>query len=160
MLKDNKKTSKVNPTNRAYMGSYDWNYLVLEAVDYIEQNFSSPTDSSDSWKHFEIFCSLRGLNWRVIKKMIEYTIAQPLNSEADLIRHEAVRPLELKTDNIDETMNVLTKKEPLEISFDFNDKSPKEFIITAEDINGAFCNEAKAKNNVKVVDLPLDIGIF
>ncbi len=138
MIKDNnKKTSKVNPTNKAYMNSYDWNYLVLEAVDYVEQNFSSPAESSDSWKHFKGFCSLRGLNWRVIKKMVEYSIAQSLNSEADLIGHEAFRPFELKTDKIDETttMNVLTKKEPLEISFDFNDQSPKEFNLTAEDFN-------------------------
>ena len=104
MLKDNEKKRKTNPNNKAYMNSYDWNYTVLELVDYIEENLSSKTESDDNWKYFKMFCSLRGLNWRVIKKMIEFSVVQAFNSEADIIQHESFKSLESKTDTINETM--------------------------------------------------------
>lgn len=121
MIKDNCTKRKTNPYSRAYMNSYEWNYMVLELVDYIEENLSQEEKGDDSWKNFKMFCSLRSLNWRVIRKMIEYTIALALNSEADLIGHEAFRPLESGNDAANETPSsvVESKQEPLVINLTF-----------------------------------------
>jgi hypothetical protein len=97
MLKHNEKKRNIKPNNKAYMSSYDWNYLVLEIVDYIENNLSGQQDGEDSWKNFQSFCSLKYLNWRVIKKMIEYSLNQAFINEWDLIGHEAFKPLEIET---------------------------------------------------------------
>ncbi len=109
----------MKPNSRAYMNSYEWNYMVLELVDYIEENLSSKTESDDNWKYFKAFCSLKCLNWRVIKKMIEYSVVQSFQSEADIIQHEAFKSLELKTEITGEKLTpvVPPKKEPIDFSF-------------------------------------------
>ena len=102
MLKDNEKKRKTNPYSRAYMNSYEWNYMVLELVDYIEEKLSSETDRGDNWKYFKEYCSLKYLNWRVIKKMIEYTVVQVFTSESELTSYEGFKSLEIATDSMNE----------------------------------------------------------
>ena len=102
MLKDNEKKRKTNPYSRAYMNSYEWNYMVLELVDYIEEKLSSQGENDDNWKYFKEYCSLKYLNWRVIKKMIEYTVVQVFTSEADLTSYEGFKSLEIATDSMNE----------------------------------------------------------
>lgn len=116
MLKDNEKKRKTNPYSRAYMNSYEWNYMVLELVDYIEEKLSSQGENDDNWKYFKEYCSLKYLNWRVIKKMIEYTVVQVFTSEADLTSYEGFKPLELKTEITLETLTpvVSPKEKPLD----------------------------------------------
>lgn len=118
MLKDNEKKRKTNPYSRAYMNSYEWNYMVLELVDYVEEKLSSETDRDDNWKYFKEYCSLKYLNWRVIKKMIEYTVVQVFTSESELTSYEGFKPIELKTEITLETLTpvVSPKEKPLDLS--------------------------------------------
>lgn len=122
------------------MSGYEWNYTVLELVDYIEENLSSKTDSDDNWKHFKMFCSLRGLNWRVLKKMIEYSVVQPFNSEADIIQHEAFKSLELKTETTGETIvpAVAERENPLDINFLDYEPMEKKVSKKEEDLVDIF----------------------
>ena len=98
---EKKKTEKVESKNtrktdnRTYMRSYEWNYMVLEIVDYIENNLSTTKeDNSDKWINFKKYCSENNLNWRVIKKMIEFSVVEVFDSEADLANFGEFKPLE------------------------------------------------------------------
>ena len=134
MLKDNEKKRKTNPNNKAYMNSYEWNYMVLELVDYIEEHLSSETDRDDNWKYFKEYCLLKYLNWRVIKKMIEYSVVQVFASEADLTSYEGFKSLELKTEITVETLTpvVSPKGKPLDLSC-LDDEPVKKKVLKKED---------------------------
>jgi len=97
-----KEVSKkpMKPYSRAYMSSYDWTYTVLEIVDFIESNLSLKKEGDDDWKLFQDYCTKNNLNWRVIKKMIGFTIVEKFNSEEELIKYEDFKPLELRKDEI------------------------------------------------------------
>lgn len=140
MLKDNGNKRKINPNNKAYMNSYDWNYMVLEIVDHIEERLSSETDRDDNWKYFKEYCSLKYLNWRVIKKMIEFSVVQVFTSEADLISYEGFKSLEISTDSISEKAEAPVAKK--EVDFDFLEISPKKSVNSNDGYNpfsdGAF----------------------
>jgi hypothetical protein len=164
MLKDNEKKRKTNPYSRAYMNSYEWNYMVLELVDYIEEKLSSQGENDDNWKYFKEYCSLKYLNWRVIKKMIEYSVVQVFTSEADLTSYEGFKSLEISTDSISEkteapvtqkeldfdlkTSKPLKKNTPkkqeerVEIDFNFEEIPPKKMVNSDDGYNpfsdGAF----------------------
>jgi len=164
MLNDNGKKRKTNPNNKAYMNSYEWNYMVLDLVDYIEEHLSSKTESDDDWKYFKEYCSLKYLNWRVIKKMIEYSVVQVFTSEADLTSYEGFKSLEISTDSISEkteapvtqkeldfdlkTSKPLKKNTPkkqeerVEIDFNFEEIPPKKMVNSDDGYNpfsdGAF----------------------
>lgn len=90
----------MKPYSRAYMSSYDWTYTVLELVDFIESNLSLKKEGDDDWKLFQDYCTKNNLNWRVIKKMIGFTIVEKFNSEEELIKYEDFKPLELRKDEI------------------------------------------------------------
>ncbi len=103
MLKKTTKDTenKINPTpksTRARMYSYEWNYMVLEIVDYLEEKLNQveSCDDPDSaqWKNFKDYCTRNDLNWRVIRKMIEFSINTPLKSERELANHESFKALE------------------------------------------------------------------
>jgi hypothetical protein len=91
----NVKTNKKSP--RAYMSSYEWNYLVLDIVDYLEQRLakieSGDNPDTDLWKNFKDYCSEHNLNWRVTIKMIEFSINTPFESERELANHESFKAL-------------------------------------------------------------------
>lgn len=93
----------MKPYSRAYMSSYDWTYTVLELVDFIESNLSLKKEGDDDWKLFQDYCTKNNLNWRVIKKMICFTVVEKFNSEEELIKYEDFQPLELRKDefNVD-----------------------------------------------------------
>ena len=77
------------------MSSYAWNYMVLEIVDYLENNLSiTKEDNCDKWINFKKYCSENNLNWRVIKKMIEFSVAEVFESEADLANYREFKALE------------------------------------------------------------------
>ncbi len=84
------------------MNSYEWNYMVLELVDYIEEKLSFQGENDDDWKYFKEYCSLKYLNWRVIKKMIEYSVVQVFTSEAELTSYEGFKSLEIANDSMNE----------------------------------------------------------
>lgn len=88
--------------SRAYMSSYEWNYMTLDIVDYIEINLSSKKDGDDGWKLFREYCESKNFNWRVIKKMMEFTVVKVFDSEEELIKCEDFKPLELRQDIIGE----------------------------------------------------------
>jgi len=100
-MKDNEKNTNSNKKNsRAYMNSYEWNYMVLEIVDYLEGRFAEdmgygddPDHVSDPWKNLKSYCLQKNLNWRVIRKMIEFSINAPFESEMELANHESFRRL-------------------------------------------------------------------
>lgn len=106
-----KKTIK--PYSRAYMSSYEWTYLTLDIVDYIENNLSLKKDSDD-WRLFQEYCAKNNLNWRVIRKMIGFTVAEKFNSEEDLIKCEDFQPLELRQDRIVEDKIIDKEINPFE----------------------------------------------
>ncbi|MCK9390690.1 MAG: hypothetical protein M0Q01_03880 [Syntrophales bacterium] len=95
--KDSKKRFYRN--EKDYMNSYHWNYMVLELADFIENKLKAATTTTaqdgtnNKWGYFMEFCSDRGLNRRVFRKMIEYSVGQAFDSEADLINHEQFRSL-------------------------------------------------------------------
>ena len=95
-------TNKKNP--RAYMSSYDWNYRVLEIVDYLENRLTQiefgDSPDNDPWKNFQNYCSQHDLNWRVIRKMIEFSINTPFESERELASHESFRALKKIEDEL------------------------------------------------------------
>jgi len=93
-----KKTMK--PYLRAYMSSYEWTYTVLDLVDFIEINLSSKKEGDDGWKLFQKYCAKNSLNWRVIQKMIEFTVAETFDSEEELIKCEDFKALKLRQDRI------------------------------------------------------------
>ena len=134
MLKDNEKKRKTNPNNKAYMNSYEWNYMVLELVDYIEEKLSLQGENDDDWKYFKEYCSLKYLNWRVIKKMIEYSVVQVFTSEAELTSYEGFKPLELKTEITLETLTpvVSPKEKPLDLSC-LDDEPVNKKVLKKED---------------------------
>lgn len=164
MLKDNEKKRKTNPYSRAYMNSYEWNYMVLELVDYIEEKLSSQGENDDNWKYFKEYCSLKYLNWRVIKKMIEYTVVQVFTSEAELTSYEGFKSLEIANDSVSEKTEApvvqeesdfdlkmskpLKKNTPkkqeecVDMNFDFEEIPPKKKVSTDDGYNpfsdGAF----------------------
>jgi hypothetical protein len=97
--KDNEKNINTNKkSQRAYMNSYEWNYLVLDIVDYLEQRLAQikagANPDVDLWKNFKDYCSEHNLNWRVIRKMIEFSINTPFESERELANHESFKALE------------------------------------------------------------------
>lgn len=108
-----KNTSPNKKSPRVYMNSYEWNYMVLEIVDYLEMRFaeieSGNGSDTDPWKNFKDYCSKHDLNWRVIRKMIEFSINTPFESERELASHESFKALE-KAD--DEPVTVLETKRP------------------------------------------------
>ena len=134
MLKDNEKKRKTNPYSRAYMNSYEWNYMVLELVDYIEEKLSSQGENDDNWKYFKEYCSLKYLNWKVIKKMIEYTVVQVFTSESELTSYEGFKPIELKTEITLETLTpvVSPKEKPLDLSC-LDDEPVNKKVLKKED---------------------------
>jgi len=123
-----KEVSKITikPYSRAYMSSYDWTYTVLDIVDFIEINLSSKKEGDDGWKLFQDYCVKNNLNWRVIRKMIGFTVAEKFNSEEELIQCEDFKPLELRQDRIIE---------------DTNNKEEKVFNFSEEDL--AFLNNTE-----------------
>jgi len=95
MLSIKEKTQKtMKPNSRAYMSSYEWNYMTLELVDYIENNLSSKKEGDDSWKLFKEYCEEKKLNWRVIKKMLEFTVVKVFFTEENILKCEEFLPLE------------------------------------------------------------------
>jgi len=102
MLKKNTSTNKKSP--RTYMYSYEWNYMVLDIVDYLEnrptQIESSNNPDTDSWNNFKDYCSQHDKNWRVIRKMIEFSINTPFESERELASHESFKSLEKIEDGL------------------------------------------------------------
>jgi hypothetical protein len=124
-----------------YMSSFQWNYLVLELVDFIEIKLKDATATTEQrgknhkWRYFMEFCAERGLNRRVIKKMIEFSVSQAFDCEADLANHEKFRSLKigdsktmLTTANGDAKITTTAKNAPIpgadlnfdSIDFDFN----------------------------------------
>jgi hypothetical protein len=107
LKKENKDKVKNTDTNkkspRTYMYSYEWNYMVLEIVDYLETRFTEieswNNPDADLWKNFKDYCSQHDLNWRVIRKMIEFSINTPFESERALANHESFKAL-VKIDNV------------------------------------------------------------
>jgi len=95
MLKKNINPNKKSP--RTYMNSYEWNYMVLDIVDYLETRFaeieSGDSPDTDPWKNFQDYCSQQNLNWRVIRKMIEFSINTPFESERELANYESFKAL-------------------------------------------------------------------
>jgi len=108
--------------------------MVLELVDYVEEKLSSETDRDDNWKYFKEYCSLKYLNWRVIKKMIEYTVVQVFTSESELTSYEGFKPLELKTEITLETLTpvVSPKGKPLDLSC-LDDEPVNKKVLKKED---------------------------
>lgn len=149
MIKDNVMKRKTNPNNKAYMNSYDWNYMVLDLVDYIEERLSSKINGDDEWKYFKDYCSLKYLNWRVIKKMIEYSVVQVFNSEADLIKCETFKPLDLKNDSDNEmkTTGSAPKKKVDEFNFDFDEPLLKDAPKKETELFNPFEDEGITTNN-------------
>lgn len=92
----------MKPYSRAYMSSYEWTYRVLDIVDYIEYGLPSKKENDSKWKLLKEYCAQYDLNWIVIKKMIEYTVAEKFDNEAELLKCEDFKPLELRKDIIDE----------------------------------------------------------
>jgi len=90
----------MKPYSRAYMSSYEWTYRVLDIVDYVEYGLPSKKENDSRWKLLKEYCAQYDLNWMVIKKMIEYTVAEDFDSEADLIECEDFKPLRLRKDRI------------------------------------------------------------
>ncbi|OQC14398.1 MAG: hypothetical protein BWX72_01359 [Firmicutes bacterium ADurb.Bin080] len=117
-----KETMK--PNNRTYMRSYEWNYLVLDIVDYIESNLYSKKEGDDGWKLFQEYCAKHDLNWKVIKKMIEYSVVEVFNTEEELIKYDEFQPLKFKEDIVSEDKN--NKEE--EIVFNFPEDQFKNII--------------------------------
>ena len=122
MLKESTKVNddKINTNKKSpksYMNSYDWNYMVLEIVDYLEETLnqveSLNNPDTDLWKNFKNYCTQNNLNWRVIKKMIEFSINTPFESERELANHESFKALEK------------VKDEPVEVLENFKSKSEK-----------------------------------
>jgi hypothetical protein len=110
------KVKNTNPNKkspRAYMNSYEWNYMVLDIVDYLETRFaeieSCDNPDTDPWKNFQDYCSQHDLNWKVIRKMIEFSINTPFESEREMASHESFRALEKIED---ELVTVLKTKRP------------------------------------------------
>lgn len=93
-----KNTNPNKKSTRTYMNSYEWNYMVLDIVDYLENKLtqieSSDNPDTDLWTNFKDYCSHHNLNWRVTKKMIEFSINIPFESERELANHELFKPLE------------------------------------------------------------------
>ncbi len=90
----------MKPYSRAYMSSYEWTYRVLDIVDYVEYGLPSKKENDSRWKLLKEYCAQYDLNWMVIKKMIEYTVAEDFDSEAELIECEDFKPLRLRKDRI------------------------------------------------------------
>jgi hypothetical protein len=83
-----------------YMDTFEWQYMVLEIVDYLEEalfddRVVEPADT-DPWLNFRVYCESRHLNWRVIRKMLEYFANAPFESEMDLAKHAAFKPIKRK----------------------------------------------------------------
>ena len=114
LLKKEVSKITIKPYSRAYMSSYEWTYRVLCIADHIENNLSSKKDGDDGWKLFQEYCAENNLNWRVIKKMIEFTVAEAFNSEEELIKCEDFKPLELREDRIIEDKIIDKEVNPFE----------------------------------------------
>jgi hypothetical protein len=130
MIKKADKKKSFNRCEKAYMSSYDWNYMVLDIVDYIQSNLSSTGENEgittfrglselsqgkrdlvdikkdlsipdttvqkgkvDEWKYFKKYCATRSLNWRVIRKMIEYTTCESFDCEANIANYKEFKAL-------------------------------------------------------------------
>jgi len=65
---------------------------------YLETRFaeieSGDSPDNDPWNNFKDYCSQHDLNWRVIRKMIEFSINTPFESERELANHESFKSLE------------------------------------------------------------------
>jgi len=147
MIKDNVMKRKTNPNNKAYMNSYDWNYMVLDLVDYIEERLSSKKNGDDEWEYFKDYCSLKNLNWRVIKKMIEYSVVQVFNSEADLIKCETFKPLDLKNDSDNEMKTTVSAPKKNVAEFNFEEPLLKDAPKKEMDSYNPFEDEGTTTNN-------------
>jgi len=90
----------MKPYSRAYMSSYEWTYRVLDIVDYIENGLPSKREKDNRWSLLQEYCAQYDLNWMVIKKMIEYTVAECFDSEVELIKCEDFKPLGSRKDRI------------------------------------------------------------
>lgn len=160
MLSIKKKSEKqMKPNSRSYMNSYEWNYMVLDIVDYIEINLSSKKDSDDRWKLFQEYCAKNNLNWRVIKKMVEFTVAETFKSEEELIKCEDFKPLELRKDFIgeEEKVSALTEEDSPDIIKKTVKKKSAEklFDFTEEDLaclNNTTTNQKKYTEE-KTIDI-------
>lgn len=130
----------MKPYSRAYMSSYDWTYTVLELVDFIESNLSLKKENDDDWKLLQDYCTKNNLNWRVIKKMIGFTVLEKFNSEEELIKCEDFQPLELRKDEVNADNNTEKGINPFE---NFESKEEKSFD----------------NNKLKMVDIFKDVDI-
>ena len=95
---------------KAYMNSFEFNYTVLDIVDYVERRLTpvqqgegivvytekDPANNSDPWINFKDYCKEKNLNWRVIRKMIEYYADRPFESEVELVNDNAFRSVKEK----------------------------------------------------------------
>ena len=125
--KDNEKNISTNKKRtRVYMNSYEWNYMVLEIVDYLESRFAAEIEYgddhlSDPWKHFRDYCLQHDLNWRVIRKMIEFSINAPFESEMEMANHESFKSLVKVEDEPEEPLknkrNAPKKEDLVDIVF-------------------------------------------
>lgn len=114
-----KSGTEKNPASaRSYMGSYEWNYRVLDIVDYIESNEKYV---EDKWLRLKNYCSNNNLNWKVIRKMIEYTVNHYFESEEELMNFEYFKRLTKESNVEPEIISVEKKNKPkllLENEFD------------------------------------------
>jgi len=91
------KKEEENKYYRAYMDSFEWNYFVLELIDFLEEKLFDdrvvePADI-DPLLNFKTFCESRQRNWKVIRKMIEYFVNTSFESEMELVKHEVFKPV-------------------------------------------------------------------
>lgn len=105
-----KKTTIINKNNKSYMSSYEWNYRVLDIIDYLE---NSSIENIDKWYNFKNYCVDNKLNWRVMKKMIEYSVNHYFESEEELMNFEYFKPLSEET-NLE---RIKRKKENIELTY-------------------------------------------
>jgi len=106
----NHQKQRSNEHMKAYMNSFEFNYTVLDIVDYVERRLTpvqqgegivvytekDPANNSDPWINFKDYCKEKNLNWRVIRKMIEYYADRPFESEVELVNDNAFRSVKEK----------------------------------------------------------------
>lgn len=106
----NHQKQKGNQHMKAYMNSFEFNYRVLDLVDYVESKLTpvqqekgivvyeekDPDNSDDPWANFKDYCKEKNLNWKVIKKMIEYYVDTSFKSEVELVHNNAFKSVKEK----------------------------------------------------------------
>jgi hypothetical protein len=162
--KQSEKTKKVRNYYRAYMSSYEWNFMVLEIVDYLEETLFDENGnviesiSSDPWFNFKTYCQSQHLNWKVLKKMIGHSVTTHFKSEMDLARHEAFKAIEenyatLPAEKDEDTSVPIETKENLSVSVektqDSNVPTEEKAVISAAELECAFIGLSENLSSLK-----------